>query len=436
MEDNTQRMREQLQCLITKGKLKNKAIFFMGGIPLAYEVSRVLKDSRMEISGVLDNNPQKWGGAAYKEFSCQVYAPEKLKQLKRGGFLLLIYSVKYWLEMKEQMEELGYRQNRDFIILDVYDLQACIRMNRKAQKLFRGLRGQYGKNATFILLNSVMGDCYLSMLCMREYIAENNIANPVLLGWGVCEKIVNLFDGYQFVRIDRESRIAIEAYWAFAGEKKSHLKILSIWDFELHFNRCRIRFAEAFHFMDTYTAFVFHLKEKKFDKPEFYCENLNDLFAEKSLQPGKTVVLSPYAYSILQQPPAVFWQELADYLREKGYSVCVNINPEREVNPVSDAPDMTFTLKESVPVLEYAGTLIAMRSGFCDVTSSADCRKILFYPMRKGGIDYENHRPDKDFGGLVNMGLTTQATELEFDYDPSTWQVKWEELLKEVKQIL
>ena len=93
---------------------------------------------------------------------------------------------------------------------------------------------------------------------------------------------------------------------------------------------------------------------------------------------------------------------------------------------------MTFSLKESVAVLEYAGMLVAMRCGFCDVTSSADCKKVLLYPKRLFPIDYENHRPDMDFGSLKNMGLDEDAVELEFDYEPSTYQVKWEQLYEEV----
>lgn len=427
---------QQLKRYIKAKKFSGKSIYFMGGLPLAYDTSIILGEAGLKIEGVLDNNSQKWGDAAYKEFQYQIYSPEKLNELKKGSFILIIYSKKYWLEMKEQFENMGYVRNKHFLILDAYDLQERMKMNYIAGKLLYNMRKSYGKDATFILMNSVMGDCYLSMLCMKEYIVENNIVNPVLVGVGKCKKVINLYEGYKFVELKREEIVALELYATFVGEKEAHLKILSIWDFELHLNRCRIRFAEKFRFMNTYTDFVFNLQKKQFDVPRFKCDGLEELFRSKGLKPGKTVILSPYAYSIHQQPPTEFWQKLAEHFWEKGYSVCVNVNPEIEVNPVPKAETMTFSLKESVAVLEYAGVLVAMRSGFCDVTSSARCKKILFYPKRIQEIDYENHRPDKDFGGLCNMGLSDDAIELEFDYEPSTYQVKWKNLFEEVVSIL
>ena len=159
-------------------------------------------------------------------------------------------------------------------------------------------------------------------------------------------------------------------------------------------------------------------KDVEFKHPVFkYDEKkCTELFDINHLQRGKTVILSPYAYSIGQKPPQFFWLELERILYSKGYTVAVNINPLSEMNFFKQAPTLQFSIMESVKYLEFAGGFVGMRSGFCDVTSSALCNKAILYPKRIAGpIDYENHRSDIDFGGLKNMGLCPKAYELEFD---------------------
>lgn len=82
---------------------------------------------------------------------------------------------------------------------------------------------------------------------------------------------------------------------------------------------------------------------------------------------------------------------------------------------------LKFPVEASVPYLEYAGGFIGMRSGLCDVISSAACRKLLLYPKEDlTTIDYDRHRADKEFGGLQAMGLTDQVIELEYDMSDSS----------------
>ncbi|MCR5238161.1 MAG: hypothetical protein K6E34_13270, partial [Lachnospiraceae bacterium] len=204
-----------------------------------------------------------------------------------------------------------------------------------------------------------------------------------------------------------------------------------------HFNRCRMRFDRRFNFIDTYRHYVFGLdKDSKPCIPSFDTdrEELKSLFSEIGLPKGKTVILAPYAYSIEQHPKRIFWLSLSEGLMDKGYSIAMNIDPEREENFIPDAKVISFELKDSVPVLEYAGAFIGMRSGFCDVVSSAKCKKIVLYPETDMSvIDYDRHRNDIEFSSFAAMGLADDVIEFEFeDTEDVEYWIKLSERILEV----
>ena len=66
-----------------------------------------------------------------------------------------------------------------------------------------------------------------------------------------------------------------------------------------------------------------------------------------------------------------------------------------------------------MPFVERAGAVIAVRSGLCEVLSSAQCRKIVLYP-KKARLGAGTSR---DFFSLSAMGLCSDALELECDAD-------------------
>lgn len=53
----------------------------------------------------------------------------------------------------------------------------------------------------------------------------------------------------------------------------------------------------------------------------------------------------------------------------------------------------------------YAGCFIGVRSGLCDIISTASCRKIILYPQKEKKVDYSEHRSEIQFSGFGVMGL-------------------------------
>ena len=118
-----------------------------------------------------------------------------------------------------------------------------------------------------------------------------------------------------------------------------------------------------------------------FELPRFAEEHhsfADRIFRELELKPGKTALLSPYAYSLSIDGQG-FWETLAARLRERGYSVCTNVGNDRE-KPVPGTEAVSIPHEQLKNFLERAGMFIGLRSGLCDVISTIKCKKIILYP--------------------------------------------------------
>ena len=115
--------------------------------------------------------------------------------------------------------------------------------------------------------------------------------------------------------------------------------------------------------------------------PPAFCSDvsyLDRLGAEMKLKKGKTIVLAPYAKSCRPLPPNI-WRQLATILRRRGYTVCNNSAGGGEP-AIAETVPFCVPYRYAVPFLEWAGACISLRSGFCDVISTAQCLKIALYP--------------------------------------------------------
>jgi hypothetical protein len=100
-------------------------------------------------------------------------------------------------------------------------------------------------------------------------------------------------------------------------------------------------------------------------------------FKNYNLPPGKTAILCPQANS-LETLPLEFWEKLAQNLKKNNWTVCTNVIG-KEV-PVKDTVPINFSIAEAIPFAELAGRVIALRSGLCDILSSAEIRLEILYP--------------------------------------------------------
>ena len=164
--------------------------------------------------------------------------------------------------------------------------------------------------------------------------------------------------------------------------------------------------------LDMYKYLFLGLQQE--DKVKYPHKKINEkeiekIFLENKLKPEKTVILSPYANTVIGFPTE-FWIGLASKLKEKGYCVCTNCS--------GDEKEIMGTIRLSVgldiveAVLNEAGYLIAMRSGFCDIVSNSDAYKIIIYPLY-----YLFNSDVYEFCSLKKMGIGKNYTEIQWRYE-------------------
>ncbi len=407
---------KELKYLNRKYGLAGKELAAIGRVEHIQNLMDMLRALGLHLSAIVDNDTKKEGLAVN---GIMVYKPEKYLQPRKENVFILIYSPKYWQDISEQFRNLGYVEKKQFVVLNKPSARLALSMVRKGDRIYRGICREYGSDVQALVVRGPVGDFYLLALFLEAYLKKEKITNYVLAGDSKgFTKIADLFqignDRIVFLE-EKETDCLIQAY-IFGGFKQYHLHLLTIWQ-KLSFNPCLVKYRDGFTFMDTIRTFTYGLPaDTQPSRPLFDAldKGLAELCAEMGMERGKTVVLSPYAYS-LQSLPMHFWQQLADRLAERGYTVCVNVDVKKEKCELQNVIPVGFTFRQSAAVLAYAGYLIGIRSGFMDITSNAACKKIVLYPQYiKEAVANQWHRTDLEFCGLVNMGLCDDAVELEY----------------------
>lgn len=121
--------------------------------------------------------------------------------------------------------------------------------------------------------------------------------------------------------------------------------------------------------------------------------------------PNKTVILAPDAYSV-NTLRVEFWQKLKTMLEERGFKILWNkeqASSDLEINNNL----VKYPLRYLIPMCELCGSVISIRSGLCDLLSTADIKLIIIYPNEKwlGGTIYQG-------SNLKKMGLSNKALEI------------------------
>ena len=102
-------------------------------------------------------------------------------------------------------------------------------------------------------------------------------------------------------------------------------------------------------------------------------------FRDLGLKQNRTVVLAPSSKSAPQVPISV-WSRIADVLRHRGYSLATNARSGEYVVPGTAA--LHCSLSEFYAATELAGTVVASRSGICDLCAPSHSRLHILRPDR------------------------------------------------------
>lgn len=289
-------------------------------------------------------------------------------------------------------------------------------------KVYMRIIKKYGDDVNILIgQHPGTGDVYLQSMMIKNYCQKKGIKNYVFTVIGVqAQKVTKLFNiDHVELLTQHESNHLVRMYKTLFG--KIHLKINI-----LHYHPMELYYDEFLGFLRNYKGLNFYqmMSLLVFDgvnpvnaplKQDCNKENIDLVFKKYKLERGYTVLLSPYANS-LNGIPLKFWEKLASELNERGYRVCTNSFGLSEP-PIKGTCGVALQYSDIIEFVEQAGTAICLRSGLCDIISSAKCRKIILYPSQDlysvmGGLG-----SSYEYFSLNRMGLCYDAIEYELPCD-------------------
>lgn len=261
---------------------------------------------------------------------------------------------------------------------------------------------------------SGLGDVYVFCLYIKkayENLSPDGIILTVIGGGS--KKVTELFGLKHVVKLSQLESKCLTYLADVAGEK---LQIYPLTPFPQHVFTdiySHYLYGKRLNMAEAYRDTLLNLSNGAIRYPDEALltdrENTKALFEKNGLQEGKTVILSPYANTIIGYPIS-FWIKIAEELKKAGFSVCTNCNGSEPEIP--GAPALHFSLESAQAVTEYAGYFIGLRSGFCDIICNSSAFKLIIYP------EYEIFNTDVyTFCSFERMKIGKNYKEIKWNYE-------------------
>ena len=273
---------------------------------------------------------------------------------------------------------------------------------RQGKQIYESLLKETQKNIFVFPYNS-LGDIYiigLFHLCKCKKFSDPYCL--VITGGG-CKAVAEMLRIDNVINITEREMRRLSQFAITFHEKLKNIEIL-------HFQyphtslSAGISNFNRWHFVTCYEKLVFQEKLDWNYSPEY----LNHIMINTEIHPtekihkGNTVILSPYAKS-MPALPLSFWKELAYRLKEQGFLVFTNCDGNKE-KPIEGTEVFLFSLKDAVSVLNQCGYFVGLRSGFCDIISSSECRKVIIYsPSSKEYLSVKKYYSLRKIPGARNF---------------------------------
>ncbi len=431
-QNRKKRIKRWVKNVVYKSVDANTELVLFGCVPMAKLLRDALADYGLNISVIIDNNMDKTGQEC---IGVKIHAPEEYLCPYRENIFILVCHEIYWKEMKKQAEELGYGRKQILIYhenpvpVDNTSIQADLCHIGYVIKGWAIYEKEIKDNDyLFLCPYKGTGDVYLAGGYFDEFVNNNGISNyTFLVTSNAGKKVAGLF-GIKNIKVisNKQSDYLLKAY-DFAGDLM-RLKPLLYWGWRTKQYVIQ-RFCKNVHFDDMFKYDVYHLEtESKRKAPVFRTseEKVKNFFEKNGLCRGKTVIFAPYAGSFTSDIPFSFWEKLARIYLDAGYDVCTN-SASADEKIIDGTKECFFDLSDAVPIAEAAGVFIGLRSGLCDVISTARCVKIVFYESGFNASQY-------DFFSLCKTGLCDDAIEIIYngESDDELLKLTWENMRRSI----
>lgn len=398
-----------LKQVIEAGFIQGKNVFVFGmGIP-SDRVICYLKERGYTICGVLDNNPENWG----KTFlGISVYSPTKLEEYRLNNIIVFTYS-KWHTEMKKQLMKIGLSETQVICLLSDNQLpnedssfEAGIEKMQQSWLIYEQYREKYGEDTVFVVVPISLGDIYICCTLLDAFKTRIQQDFILMVHGKTGKKVAELFGLDNTLIISEEHMGALIQTVQIFGMDATKIYAVPV---SFHYSIIdNILGYKGFNCMDLFKTALGLSAETFVMKPTAKIAGSKYHFTKKD------IILIPYANSLPCFLPS-FWEQLADRLCSMGYRVYTNSSNDL-TEPVIEGTEKIFlSIEEMYAESNHCAGVVALRSGLCDIISSAQCKKVILYPDK--GRKYGTL---KDFFSLKEMGLCENATELIFEEGQET----------------
>ncbi len=395
--------------------IKGKELYIFGCVVQARDIRDELLAHDCRLAGFIDNNPGKAGNGK-KCLGVPVLFPV---DLAISDNILIIICSKYFLEMRGQLEKLGFCHENILRIPidddakkysdDDLSVKSAIKVLKNGNECYERLISENSNlERIFLCPYPGTGDIYMACSFLPRYLENNKISDYVILVIGnSCKRVAELFEKDKVLSVTRDQSEALLQFWEFCGEE-TIIKPLLYWGWRTKRylyadHHPQISFTEMF----LYDVFEFESRPQIAKPMQEEKDAVRETFNASGLKEGKSVIIAPYAGSFVSEISPQVWIRIVELLRDSGFYVCTNCSNENE-RPIEGSERVFFSYYQAIPFVELAGYFIGIRSGLCDVISSAKCRKVIMYE------DAFNATRISYFG-LEKMGLC-ESDIYELDY--------------------
>lgn len=416
LKEEKQEMYGTLERLYNNGDLRDRRIIIFGSNEPAERMADWLIAHGICIETMIDNNKKKHG-TSYNGII--VDSPVNVLVDFQKDIIILIAS-KYYNEMLQQLETMGYTEEKNIYQVvnmanwSTYSLTEKTFSDKEAEiqkgwEIYKKIRKKHGERTRmFICPFPALGDVYLTGRYLETYCEREKISSYVVTVAGrACLDVLSLFGIKEVELLSKKESDSLLQSLVFCGLKECNAEIFHQ-RFPYTAGIGALGNYKGICFNDHFKYTMFGMKETDTGKvPEKPGNNsyIDRFFKENGLIKGRTVIMSPYANTSAKLPLG-FWEKTAEEYKNKGYTVCTNSSGKEEP-AIKGTKAVFFPLPEAIQIVEAAGVFIGLRSGFCDIVSSAKAKKVIIYPDRV----YQGGRY-MDYYSLRRMGFCSNIEEV------------------------
>lgn len=361
------------------GAFNNGAIFVFGHCEASLTVIDELLKRGFAVSGILDNSREKLG-ILYRGIA--VVAPSAVIEPKNNNEeTIVLLATRFYEQMNRQLRDMGFVGKViklvDYNTYSEYSLSDDT-IDRKRARVERGLealarvRSKGGADFLVFCPFNALGDVYLCMSYLPAFLKARGVAECVVcVPSKVCGDVCRLFGAAHVVEMEQDELDAAVQAAIYTEDDRS---FVAHQDRPYVINLHKALHIRKFTLDEIYRFGIFGLGEDvKADTPK----NWTEYGGLTSIPAGKAAILSPYAKSVTAISEAI-WEDIVADLKYYGYKVYTNVVGDEKA--LSGTEPISPSISEMKSVVERAGLFIGLRSGLCDILSTAKCRKIAFFP--------------------------------------------------------